>query len=117
MRAGWTHRLHDIELDEAALLRVVARVAALDLVVVAVVDLADMAKPVVDETEPLAAHGEADAAAAVVPADDDVLDLEYLYSELHHRQAVQVAVHDDIGDVAVHENLARLQAHQHVRLA
>jgi hypothetical protein len=56
-----------------------------------------------------------DAAAAVVAADDDVLDLEHLDGELHHREAVEVAVHHDVGDVAVHEELARLQPHDLVR--
>ena len=50
------------------------------------------------------------AAAAVVAADDDVLDLQHVDGVLQHRQAVQVGVHDDVGDVAVDEQLARQQA-------
>ena len=52
----------------------------------------------------------AHAAAAVVADHDDVLDLQHVGRELDHRQAVQVRVHDDVGDVAVHEQLARHQA-------
>ena len=49
-------------------------------------------------------------AAAVVAAHDDVLDLEHVDRVLQHRQAVQIGVHDDVGDVAVDEQLARPQA-------
>ena len=52
----------------------------------------------------------AHAAAAVVSDDDDVLDLEHVDGELHHRQAIEVGMHDDVGDVAVDEHLARRQA-------
>ena len=57
----------------------------------------------------------AHAAAAVVAADDDVLDLQHVDGELDHREAVEVGVHDDVGDVAVHEQLARQQADDLVR--
>ena len=37
------------------------------------------------------------------------------HGELHHRQAVQVAVHDHVGDVAMDEQFARQQADDLVR--
>jgi len=58
----------------------------------------------------------ADAAAAVVAADDDVLDLEDLDRVLDDGEAVQIAVDDNVGDVAVYKDLARLQAHEDVGL-
>ena len=38
--------------------------------------------------------------------DDHVLHLQHIHGILQHRQAVQVGVHDDVGDVAVDEELA-----------
>jgi hypothetical protein len=38
------------------------------------------------------------------------VDLQHLHRVLDHRQAVQVRMHHDIGDVAVHEDLPRRQA-------
>ena len=38
-------------------------------------------------------------------ADDDMLYLEHIDGVLQHREAVEVGVHDDIGDIAVHEEL------------
>ena len=54
-------------------------------------------------------HG-AHAAAAVVPAHDDVLDPQRLDGELQHRHAVEVGRIDDVRDIAVHEHLAGLEA-------
>ncbi len=50
------------------------------------------------------------AAAAIVADDHDVLDLQHIHRVLQHRQAVQVRVHHQIGDVAVHEDLTRIEA-------
>src|SRR6185437_9217079 len=71
----------------------------------------DVAQPVVRETHALMLKRRCDAAAAVVATDDDVLDAQYFHGELHHRQAVEIAVNDDIGDVAVYEELARREVH------
>src|SRR5262249_36005867 len=57
----------------------------------------------------LALVGGAHAAAAVVADDEYVLDLQSLDRVLEHGQAVEIGVHDDIGDVAVDEHLTRLQ--------
>ena len=51
-----------------------------------------------------------DAAAAVVAADDDVLHAQDVDGVLEHREAVEVGVHDDVGDVAVDEHLAGREA-------
>ena len=71
------------------------------------VHVLDMPQPVVDEADALVLQRRGDAAAAVVPADDDVLDLQHLDRELDHRQAVEIRVDNDVGDVAVNEELAR----------
>src|SRR5690606_41633497 len=38
------------------------------------------------------------------------LDAQHLDRELHHRQTVQVAMHDQVRDVAMDEDLARQEA-------
>ena len=73
-------------------------------------DVADMAQPVVGQADARAGQAGVHAAAAVVADHEDVLDLEQVDRELDHRQAVEVGVHDHVGDVAVHEHLARRQA-------
>jgi hypothetical protein len=50
-----------------------------------------------------------------VTTDDDVLDLEDLDGVLHDRQAVEVGMHHDVGDVAVHKDFARFQAGDLIR--
>ena len=77
---------------------------------VLVTHILHVAQPVVDEPELLPLEGGAHAAAAVVAADDDVLDLQQFHRELHHRQAVEVGVDHQVGDIAVHEQLAWQQA-------
>ncbi len=47
--------------------------------------------------------------------DDDVPDLQHVGRELDHRQAVEVGVDDDVGDVAVDEELARREIDEVVR--
>src|SRR5262249_20450183 len=68
-------------------------------------------QPVVDQSQRGLLPHHLDPAAAVVAADDHVLDLQHVDGVLEHRQAVQVRVDDDVGDVAVNEELARQEAH------
>src|SRR6185436_14902862 len=55
------------------------------------------------------------AATPVMATDDDVLDLQNVHGVLEHRQAVEVGVDDEVGDVAVDEQLARQEAHDFIR--
>ena len=70
----------------------------------------DVAQPVVDEADAAVEQRGAHAAAAVVADDDDVPHLQHIDGELHHREAVEVGVDDDVGDVAVDEHFAGQQA-------
>ena len=94
-----------VELDEPvlALLRVRDRV---ELIAVREADVLDIAEPLVDETQVLAAHRRVNAAAAVMSAHDHVLDLQHVHSVGQHREHVQVGVDDHVRDVAVDEDLA-----------
>jgi hypothetical protein len=100
------HLRLDVELGEpvGALIHVGDRG---ELVAVPQVHVADVAQPVVDETERLGRHRRAHTTAAVVTADDHVLHLEDVDRVLEYRQAIDVGVLDDVGDVAMHEHLAR----------
>lgn len=101
--------LDDVELDQA----VIAGVLVLDgvkLLLVQPVDVPDIPEPGVEDAEVLRAHGGLDTAAAVMAADDNVLDLEVLDGVVEHRGDVEVDVADEVGDVAVHKGLAGLKA-------
>ena len=54
-------------------------------------------------------HRGSHAAAAVVAADNDSTNAKDLDGVLQHRQAVEVRMHYDIGDVAVNEHLTGRQ--------
>jgi hypothetical protein len=66
-------------------------------------------QPDVDQSGAVAIERRLDAAAAVMADHHDVPTLS-VDGELDHRQAVEIGVHDDVGDVAVDEQLARQQA-------
>ena len=75
------------------------------------VHVLDVPEPVVGQANALVLKCRGNAAAAVVTADDDVFDLQHIHRELHHRQTVEVAVHDDVGNIAMHEELAGAQTY------
>ena len=52
----------------------------------------------------------ADAAAPVVAGDDHVVNAEHVHRVLDDRQAIEIGVHDDVGDIAVDEQFAGRQA-------
>ena len=74
---------------------------------VTVLNVLHVAQPVVDQPERIAAVGRLDPAAAVMTADDDVLDPEHVDGVLQHRQAIQICVHHHVRHVPVNEQLAR----------
>lgn len=82
---------------------------AVELLLVAGLDLANVLEPVVNEAELLVVEGRVDAAALVVAADDNVLDLEHGDGVLQDGERREVAVRDHVGNVAVHKHLARQQ--------
>ena len=103
------HDLHrDIEFAQAACLRF-GRAAALEIVLVELGDVAHMANPVIDDAALARCERGVDAAAAVVPAHDDVTDLEHIHCEIKHGKAIEIAVHDKVGDIAVDEHFTRRQ--------
>lgn len=74
------------------------------------VDVADVSQPGVQKAEVLGSHGRLDTSAAVVTADDDVLDAEVLDGVVDDAHSVEISVADEVGDVAVDKCLAWLKA-------
>jgi hypothetical protein len=104
--------LDDVQLTEAVRCRG-ARVV--DDRAVLVVHVGDVPQPVVDQAQLDAVEDRPDAAAAVVAGDDDVPHAKDIHGVLEHREAVQIGVDDDVGDVAVDEELARSEVDDLVR--
>lgn len=101
--------LDDVELDQTVVAGGLV-LNGVELLLVQAVDVADVSQPGVQETEVLGGHGGLDAAAAVVAADDDVLDAEVLDGVVDDAHGVEVSVADEVGDVAVDKCLAGLEA-------
>lgn len=98
-------RVAGVDLDQGAalLLGVLDRIEPF---AVLLLDLLDVAEPVVDQAVGVVAQSGGNTAAAVVATDDDMFDLEDIDGVLKDREAVQVGAHDDVGDVAVGEDLS-----------
>jgi len=101
--------LLNAELDETVVTRGLVR-NGVQLLLVESVDVANVTEPWIQQAQVLGRHGSLDAAAAVVAADDDVLDVEVAHGILDDAHNVKVGVDHQVGDVAVDEGLARLQA-------
>ncbi|GMV55846.1 MAG: hypothetical protein AMXMBFR6_16510 [Betaproteobacteria bacterium] len=69
----------------------------------------NMLQPVVRQTDLRAREYGLDTATTVMTYDHDVPDLQHIDGELDDRQAVQITVHNEIGDVSMHEYLAGRQ--------
>src|SRR6185369_8808464 len=74
---------------------------------VSVTNVLDVADPVVREADAAVLERRSDAAAPRMADDDDVMHLEDVDRELDDREAVEVGVNDDVGDVAMNEELTR----------
>jgi hypothetical protein len=72
---------------------------------VSAANILDVAQPIVDQSEPVVAQSGQDTATAVVTADNDMLDPQYLDRVLEDRQAVQVGVNDQVRHVPMNEQL------------
>jgi hypothetical protein len=83
---------------------------AVDIRPVLVMDVLHVAQPDIDEPDALLPQRGTDTATAVVADDHDVLDLQHIDGVLDDRQAVEIGMDDDIGDVAMDEHFARQQA-------
>lgn len=101
--------LNDIQLDQAVVASALV-LNCIELLLVKAVDVADVAKPWVQQAEVLGGHSRLDTSAAVVTTDDDVLDAEVLDGVVDDAHGVEIRVAHEVGDVAVDKCLARLKA-------
>ena len=99
--------LLDVEFAESIQLFRVTE--AVELIGIEADDVLDMPQPVVDQAMFAVLQRRLHPTAAVVTTDDDVLDAQDIDGELQHREAVEVGMDDDIGDIAMDEDFARRQ--------
>ncbi|MNC91380.1 hypothetical protein D3C83_76300 [compost metagenome] len=62
-----------------------------------------MAQPVIAQAQTFAPECRLYAAAAIMSTDYDIADFEDVYGKLHHRQTVEIGMHDQVGDIPVDE--------------
>ncbi len=82
----------------------------IDQFLVQIDDLMHIVQPEIGNADALLLQSSGHPAATIVSNHHDVLDLEHVDRVLDDRQAVEVGMHHQVGDVAVHEDLARQQA-------
>ena len=67
-------------------------------------------QPVVGEADPLTANRRTHTTTPIVPHHHHVLHLQHIHRELNDRKAIQVGVHDHVGNIAMHKDLPGQQA-------
>jgi hypothetical protein len=100
------HLLDHVQLAQPVQPRFLVR-QAVEQDVMLLHDILRVAKPVVDETEGAVGKSGGDPAAPVMAANDDVLHAQHVHRVLDHREAVQVGVDHDVGDVSMNEQVPR----------
>jgi hypothetical protein len=74
-----------------------------------------MPQPIVNEAKGSLVQRCGHAAASIVTAHNDVLDVQHIYGELKGAEAVQIGMNDQVGDIPVNEQFAGLEADDLVR--
>lgn len=100
--------LDDVELDEAVVTLLLVG-DGVELVLVQTVDVANVSQPRIEKAEVLGCHGSLDTTAAIVAADDDVLDAKVTHGIVNDAHDIEIGVDDEVGNVAVDKGLAGLQ--------
>ena len=100
--------LHDVELAQA--INPIFEIRdAIELSSVTGVNILYVPEPVIEKTKLTRTARRMNAAAAVVTADDNVLDLQDLDCELNDGEAAHVGVDNEVRNVAMDEHLAWLE--------
>jgi hypothetical protein len=73
------------------------------------INIPDMAEPIIDQTMPMVPDGRRDPSAAVMSADDHMLDLKHIDRVLQNRKTIHIRMNDQIGHVAMDEEFAGQQ--------
>ena len=64
----------------------------------------NMSEPVIDQSVPLVVHRRLHAAAAVMPAHDNVSNPQDIYRELQCRKTIEIAVRNHVGDIPIQKD-------------
>ncbi|EPF20851.1 hypothetical protein HMPREF0201_00586 [Cedecea davisae DSM 4568] len=72
--------------------------------------IANVQQPVVDQAKLRVFYRSLYAAAAVMAANNDVLNLKDVYRVLNNREAVQIGMDHQVGDITMYKQLARFEA-------
>src|SRR5581483_10753695 len=81
-----------------------------ELLLMLYIDVADMTKPVVNNSKRIIFQRRSDTAAAIMSTHNNVADLQNFHGIFDHRKAVEIGVNDQVGDVAMNENLSGHEA-------
>lgn len=82
---------------------------------VLLVNIPHVSQPVVAQPKTLPPKGCPHPAATIMSADNDVAHLQDIDRELHHRQAIQVRVHNQVGDIPLNKQFAGRETDNLVR--
>lgn len=104
-----TALLDDVELYQAVVSLVLVG-DGVQLLLVDSVDVANVSQPGVEQAHVFGCHGSLDTTAAVVAADNNVLDLKVVHSIVDDAHDVEVGADHHVGDVSVDKGLASLKA-------
>ena len=74
-----------------------------------VLHVLNMTQPVVAQAQPIASKRRLYAAATIVSTHDDMADFENFDGKLHDREAVEVRMHDQIGDIPMDQQFTGQQ--------
>ena len=75
----------------------------------------NMSEPVIDQSMPLVLHRRLHAAAAVMPAHDNVSNPQDIYRELQCRKTIEIAVRNHVGDIPMHKDFPGRQPDNFIR--
>ena len=74
--------------------------------------ISDVSQPGIEDAQVVGLHGGFHAPAIVVPANDNVIDLQVEYCIVDDRLCAEVGIGDHVGNVAVYKSLAGGDAHE-----
>jgi hypothetical protein len=75
----------------------------------------NMSQPVIDQSMPLVAHSRLHAAAAVMPAHNNVSNPQDIYRELQCRKTIEIAVRNHVCDIPMDKDFPGRQPDNFIR--
>lgn len=100
------HLLDDVEFNEAAAASFFV-FNGIEFIFEAGINVSDVAQPVVDKAEVVVFHGRSDASAPIMAAYDNVADIEDIHGKFEHREAIEICVGADVGNIPMNQKFSR----------